>query len=53
VVEELTQDILMAAYKALPTFNGKSSEFLLFVELRNIKLLIITERKTKNGLIFG
>lgn len=45
VVEELTQDILMAAYQALPAFNKKSSEFSLSVELPNIKLPITIERK--------
>jgi DNA-directed RNA polymerase specialized sigma24 family protein len=30
VVEELTQDILLAAFNAMPNFNGKCSEFYLW-----------------------
>lgn len=53
VVEELTQDILMAAYKALPTFNGKSSEFSFICGIAKHKITDYYRKKRLKTVLFS
>ena len=53
VVEELTQDILMAAYKALPTFNGKSSEFSFICGIAKHKITDYYRKKKLKTVLFS
>jgi len=53
VVEELTQDILMAAYKALHTFNGKSSEFSFICGIAKHKITDYYRKKKLKTVLFS
>lgn len=53
VVEELTQDILMAAYQALPTFNGKSSEFSFICGIAKHKITDYYRKKKLKMVLFS
>ena len=53
VVEELTQDILMAAYKALSTFNGKSSEFSFICGIAKHKITDYYRKKKLKTVLFS
>jgi RNA polymerase sigma-70 factor (ECF subfamily) len=53
VVEELTQDILMAAYQALPTFNKKSSEFSFICGIAKHKITDYYRKKKLKTVLFS
>jgi RNA polymerase sigma-70 factor (ECF subfamily) len=53
VVEELTQDILMAAYRALPTFNKKSSEFSFICGIAKHKITDYYRKKKLKTVLFS
>ena len=53
VVEELTQDILMAAYRALPTFSGKSSEFSFICGIAKHKITDYYRKKKLKTVLFS
>jgi RNA polymerase sigma-70 factor (ECF subfamily) len=53
VAEELTQDILMAAYQALPTFNGKSSEFSFICGIAKHKITDYYRKKKLKTILFS
>jgi RNA polymerase sigma-70 factor (ECF subfamily) len=53
VVEELTQDILMAAYKAMPNFNGKCSEFSFICGIAKHKITDYYRKKKLKTILFS
>ncbi len=53
VVEELTQDILMAAYQALPAFNKKSSEFSFICGIAKHKITDYYRKKKLKTVLFS
>lgn len=53
VVEELTQDILMAAYRALPNFNGKCSEFSFICSIAKNKIIDYYRKKKLKTILFS
>jgi len=53
VVEELTQDILMAAYQALPNFNQKSSEFSFICGIAKHKITDYYRKKKLKTVLFS
>lgn len=53
VVEELTQDILLAAYKAMPSFNGKSSEFSFICGIAKHKITDYYRKKKLKTVLFS
>lgn len=53
VVEELTQDILYAAYKAWPSFSGKSSEFSFICGIANHKITDYYRKKKLKTILFS
>jgi len=53
VVEELTQDILIAAYRALPTFNKKSSEFSFICGIAKHKITDYYRKKKLKTVLFS
>jgi len=53
VVEELTQDILLAAYKAMPNFNGKCSEFSFICSIAKHKITDYYRKKKLKTVLFS
>ncbi|HWS49161.1 MAG TPA: RNA polymerase sigma factor [Candidatus Methanoperedens sp.] len=53
VVEELTQDILMAAYNAMPNFNGKCSEFSFICSIAKHKITDYYRKKKLKTILFS
>lgn len=53
VVEELTQDILLAAYKAMPNFNGKCSEFSFVCSIAKHKITDYYRKKKLKTILFS
>jgi RNA polymerase sigma-70 factor (ECF subfamily) len=53
VVEELTQDILLAAYKAIPNFNGKCSEFSFICGIAKHKITDYYRKKKLKTILFS
>lgn len=53
VVEELTQDILWAAYKAWPSFSGKSSEFSFICGIAKHKITDYYRKKKLKTILFS
>lgn len=53
VVEELTQDILLAAYKAMPSFNGKCSEFSFICGIAKHKITDYYRKKKLKTILFS
>lgn len=53
VVEELTQDILLAAYKAMPNFNGKCSEFSFICGIAKHKITDYYRKKKLKTILFS
>ena len=53
VVEELTQDILLAAYNAMPTFNGKCSEFSFICSIAKHKITDYYRKKKLKTILFS
>ena len=53
VVEELTQDILLAAYNAMPNFNGKCSEFSFICGIAKHKIIDYYRKKKLKTILFS
>jgi RNA polymerase sigma-70 factor (ECF subfamily) len=53
VVEELTQDILLAAYNAMPSFNGKCSEFSFICSIAKHKVTDYYRKKKLKTVLFS
>lgn len=53
VVEELTQDILMAAYKAMPNFSGKCDEFSFICGIAKHKITDYYRKKKIKTILFS
>ena len=53
VVEELTQDILLAAYNAMPSFNGKCSEFSFICGIAKHKITDYYRKKKLKTILFS
>ena len=53
VVEELTQDILLAAYNAIPDFNGKCSEFSFICGIAKHKIIDYYRKKKLKTILFS
>lgn len=53
VVEELTDDVLMGAFNALPTFNGKCSEFSFICSIANKKIVDYFRKKKLKTILFS
>jgi RNA polymerase sigma-70 factor, ECF subfamily len=53
VVEELTQDILLAAYNAMPNFNGKCSEFSFICSIAKHKITDYYRKKKLKTILFS
>lgn len=53
VVEELTQDILLAAYNAMPNFNGKCSEFSFICGIAKHKITDYYRKKKLKTILFS
>jgi len=53
VVEELTQDILLAAYKAMPNFNGKCSEFSFICSIAKHKITDYYRKRKLKTILFS
>jgi len=53
VVEELTQDILLAAYNAMPNFNGKCSEFSFICGIAKHKITDYYRKKRIKTILFS
>lgn len=53
VVEELTQDILLAAYRAQATFNGKSSQFSFICGIAKHKIIDYYRKKKLKTVLFS
>lgn len=53
IVEELTQDILYAAYKAWPSFSGKSSEFSFICGIAKHKITDYYRKKRIKAILFS
>lgn len=53
VVEELTQDILLATYKAMPSFNGKSDEFSFICGIAKHKIVDYYRKKKLKTILFS
>jgi len=52
-VEELVNDVLMAAYNALPNFNGKCSEFSFVCSIANKKVIDFYRKKKIKTVLFS
>jgi len=53
VVEELTQDILLATYNAMPNFNGKCSEFSFVCSIAKHKITDYYRKKKIKTILFS
>lgn len=53
VVEELTQDILLAAYRAMPNFSGKCSEFSFICGIAKHKIVDYYRKKKIKTILFS
>jgi RNA polymerase sigma-70 factor (ECF subfamily) len=53
VVEELTQDILLAAFNAMPNFNGKCSEFSFICGIAKHKITDYYRKKKLKTILFS
>ncbi len=53
VVEELTQDILLAAFYAMPNFNGKCSEFSFICSIAKHKITDYYRKKKLKTILFS
>lgn len=53
VVEELTQDILMAAYKSIVNFNGKCAEFSFICSIAKHKITDYYRKKKLKTILFS
>lgn len=53
VVEELTQDILLAAYKAQANFSGKSNEFSFICGIAKHKIVDYYRKKKLKTVLFS
>lgn len=53
VVEELTQDILWAAYRAMPSFSGRSSEFSFICGIAKHKINDYFRKKKLKTILFS
>ncbi|MFA6007231.1 MAG: RNA polymerase sigma factor [Candidatus Shapirobacteria bacterium] len=53
VVEELTQDVLLAAYRAMPNFNGKCSEFSFICGIAKHKITDYYRKKKLKTILFS
>lgn len=53
VVEELTNDILMAGMSSLSTFNGKSSEFSWLCSIAKHKIIDYYRKKKLKTILFS
>ncbi|MBU1118118.1 RNA polymerase sigma factor [Patescibacteria group bacterium] len=53
VVEEITQDVLMAAYKAMPNFNNKCSEFSYICSIAKHKITDYYRKKRLKTILFS
>lgn len=53
VVEELTQDILLAAFNAMPNFNGKCSEFSFICSIAKHKITDYYRKKKLKTILFS
>ncbi len=53
VVDEITNDILFAAYKSLPNFNGKCSEFSFICSVAKHKIIDYYRKKKIKTVLFS
>lgn len=53
VVEEMTNDILMAAYNALPNFDGRSTEFSWICGIAKHKVIDYYRKKKLKTILFS
>jgi len=53
LVEELTNDVLMAAYNSYPSFNKKSSEFSWICSIANHKVIDYYRKKKIKTILFS
>lgn len=53
VAEELTNDILWAAYESLPTFNHKCSEFSFICSIAKHKIIDYYRKKKLKTILFS
>jgi len=51
--DELTNDILLAAYESLPTFNGKCSEFSFICAIAKHKIIDYYRKKKLKTILFS
>lgn len=53
VVEELTNDVLLAAYESLPSFNGRCSEFSFVCSIAKHKIIDYYRKKKIKTILFS
>lgn len=53
VVEELANDVLLAAFRALPTFNHKCSEFSFVCSIANHRIIDYYRKKKLKTVLFS
>jgi RNA polymerase sigma-70 factor (ECF subfamily) len=53
VAEELTNDILLAGFQSLPSFNGKSSEFSWLCAIAKHKIIDYYRKKKLKTILFS
>lgn len=53
VVEELVDDVLMAAYNAIPNFDGRCSEFSFVCSIANKKVIDYYRKKKLKTILFS
>lgn len=53
VVEEVTNDILMAGYTSLPSFNGRCSEFSWLCSIAKHKIIDYYRKKKLKTILFS
>jgi RNA polymerase sigma factor (sigma-70 family) len=52
-IDELTDDILLAAYESLPNFNGKCSEFSFICAIAKHKIIDYYRKKKLKTILFS
>ena len=53
VVEELTNDILLASFESLPSFDGRSSEFSFICSIAKHKIVDYYRKKKLKTILFS